>query len=394
MALLTKTVPEFRQHLFAVSGVSGGSVGAAIYDNALSPSGADAGIVDQIDAAFNHDHLSPILAAMLFPDLIQRFYPRPVAAWDRALGLELSFSDPRDSTPHVSLEDSFFKTQSGPFIVLNTTIVDNGRRLLLSPFTFLGDVIFHAPNAANDNADAMPQQDVRFSTAAGMSARFPLISPYAFFNGPPQQRQRRLVDGGYYDNSGAVTATEIKQDVEAYLENKAVNLAPQERLSQRVEVIPIAIVNRSSFRALDPTDRQAGDAKSARQKRIFPLSSIQALFSSRDARVSKALADFGVSCGTPENKDLCITLETEYRLSNPHPRTQNLPRSIPLGWTLSCQARTFISSQLNPDLDRRLPPLSCVPADRPDREMVVPEAVADSSFPSFAEIVTRIRQQL
>lgn len=382
LALLTQAVPEFRRHLFAVSGVSGGSVGAAIYENALNPAGTDDGIVEQIDASFDHDHLAPVLAAMLFPDLIQRFYPKPVAAWDRALGLELSFSDPRDQTAHVSLETSFFNDQSGPFVVLNTTIVENGRRLLLSPFTFLSDAMFHAPLAAN--AEAMPQQDVRFSTAAVMSARFPLISPYAFFAGSAQQRERRLVDGGYYDNSGAVTATEIKRQVEAYLK--------KQNLDNQVEVIPIAIVNRSSFRVLDQTDRGAAEVKKNPHNRIFPISSVQALFSSRDARVSKALSDFGVQCGTSAEQGLCITLETKYSLSDPHPGANNLPRNIPLGWTLSCQARSFISSQLNPDRNAPPPPLPCLPADRNSGVLEAARSPSDS-FPDFAKIVQTIRKQ-
>lgn len=381
LALLTKAVPEFRHHLFAVSGVSGGSVGAAIYENALNGAGSDDGIVDAIDANFNHDHLAPVLAAMLFPDLMQRFYPIPVAAWDRALGLELSFSDPRDQTAHVSLENSFFKAQSGPFIVLNTTIVENGRRLLLSPFTFLSDAMFHAPGATSE---AMPQQDLRFSTAAGMSARFPLISPYSFFEGSTQQRERRLVDGGYYDNSGAVTATEIKRDVEAYLATAG--------LKSKVEVIPIAIVNRSSFRLLDPTDRAANEIPQTHRNRIFSSTSVQALFSSRDARVLKALDDFGVQCGTSADKGLCITLETRYRLSDPHPGANNRFRSIPLGWTLSCQARSFITSQLNPDPSSPPPPLPCLPADRNSGELEAARNSSDS-FPDFAKIVQTIRKQ-
>jgi hypothetical protein len=381
LALLTKAVPEFRHHLFAVSGVSGGSVGAAIFENALNVAGTNDGIVDEIDANFNRDHLAPVLAAMLFPDLMQRFYPIPVAAWDRALGLELSFSDPRDQAAHVSLENSFFNAQSGPFIVLNTTIVENGRRLLLSPFTFLSDAIFHAPLA---KAEAMPQQDLRFSTAAGMSARFPLISPYSFFDGSTQQRENRLVDGGYYDNSGAVTATEIKRDVEAYLATAG--------LDGMVEVIPIAIVNRSSFRVLDQTDRTASEIQQTPRNRIFSSTPVQALFSSRDARVLKALHDFGVQCGTSADKGLCITLETRYRLTDPHPGANNLSRSIPLGWTLSCQARSFISSQLNPDPNSPSPPLPCLPADRNYGVLEAAKSPSDS-FPDFAQIVQTIRMQ-
>jgi len=217
-----------------------------------------------------------------------------------------------------------------------------------------------------------------------MSARFPLISPYSFFEGSTQQRERRLVDGGYYDNSGAVTATEIKRDVEAYLATAG--------LKSKVEVIPIAIVNRSSFRLLDPTDRAANEIPQTHRNRIFSSTSVQALFSSRDARVLKALDDFGVQCGTSADKGLCITLETRYRLSDPHPGANNRFRSIPLGWTLSCQARSFITSQLNPDPNFPPPPLPCLPADRNSGVLEAARNPSDS-FPDFAKIVQTIRKQ-
>ena len=383
LALLTEQVPEFRRHLLAVSGVSGGSVGAAIYENALYQVGTGPGIVDLIDSSFDHDHLSPVLAAMLLPDLIQRFYPMPVAAWDRALALELSFSDPRDQTPHVSLEHSFFASQSGPFVVFNTTIVTNGRRLLLSPFTFDSDAIFHSPLAAT-NGDLL-SQDIRFSTAAGMSARFPLISPYAFFDGSPQQRGRRLVDGGYYDNAGVVTAAEIKNNVLSFLDEKA--------LLDKVEVMPIAIVNKSSFRHLEQMDRDASAPSRSLDGPIFPFSSIQALFSARDARVAKALSDFGVSCGNGAESGLCITLETKFRLIDEHQLLNALPRNIPLGWTLSCQARTFISSQLNPDPGSPAQPPPCLSFNRGSGLLEVADSSLES-FPSFAHIVQSIRDQV
>jgi hypothetical protein len=58
--------------------------------------------------------------------------------------------------------------------------------------------------------DIDPQLDVRMSTAATLSARFPVVSPEGVI--APRVRVDsepsvfRLVDGGYYDNSGLATA--------------------------------------------------------------------------------------------------------------------------------------------------------------------------------------------
>jgi hypothetical protein len=397
MALLSREVPDFPRHLFAISGVSGGSVGAALYANALDPAGNNSTIVERIDAMFEPDHLAPVLAAMLFPDTTQRFYPWPVPAWDRALGLELSFSDGGGAAEPVSLESSFYTAQRGPFLVLNTTEVASGRRFLLSPFRFDNDATFHEP--LRPESETVPSQDVRFSTAAVMSARFPLITPYAFFNGTTAQRERRSVDGGYYDNSGAVTAEEILAAMNRELKARG--------LDGQAEVIPIAIANRSSFQQVNDSDRQVSTLEVSAQKPLLTISALEALFATREARVSKTLSDFGVGCGNPEDQGLCITLHPKYRIANV-PRSAQKVRSIPLGWTLSCQARAFISSQLDPDPLRSArssaggaeasrtsgaADLACLRRQHQPLQLEAAEK-SEGDLPSFATIVNRVRERV
>lgn len=397
MALLSRQVPEFPRHLFAISGVSGGSVGAALYANALDPAGNNDTIVERIDAMFEPDHLAPVLAAMLFPDTTQRFYPWPVPAWDRALGLELSFSDGGEAKQPVSLESSFHTTQQGPFLVLNTTDVTSGRRFLLSPFRFESDATFHEP--LRPESEPRPSQDVRFSTAAVMSARFPLISPYAFFNGTPAQRERRSVDGGYYDNSGAVTAEEIVAALNQELKARG--------LDGQAEVNPIAIVNRSSFLRVPASDSQPSTPEVSARKPLLKFSLLETLFTTREARLAKTLSDYGVRCGKAGDNGLCITLQPTYRIANVPRRAQTV-RSIPLGWTLSCQARAFISSQLDPDPSSSVrsssggaqasrhsgaADLACL---RRQNQPLQLEAARQTQgdFPSFATITQRVRQRV
>jgi len=380
LALLSQQVPAFPEHLFALSGVSGGSVGSTAYLNALNQATPGEGIVERIDESFDQDQLSTVLAAMLFQDATQRFYPWPVHAWDRALGLELSFSTGGSRKPApVSLEGSFYRDQKGPFLVLNTTEVESGRRLLLSPFHFDSDSTFHVPDA----------QDVRFSTAAVMSARFPLITPYAFFDGSPEQRQRRTVDGGYYDNSGAVTAEEIVRGL-----REVISKDPQ--LAGKAEVIPIAIVGISSFQPSPPYDDTPtpGPQASAGSKPLVSISAVDALFAARNARVSKALSDYGVRCGHRGDQGLCITLQTNYKLRRQADGAATV-RQIPLGWTLSCQARAFISSQLALTGPPGQGTLACLRRQdaSPQLEPAGPVA-GEGHTPTFAAIVERVRQQV
>ena len=93
--------PTFAQHIFAISGVSGGSVGAAgfaslvkssVSQSSATPCSFDVSIPGRmeqdVDAMLSNDLLSPLLSAALFPDLLQRFLPFPINAWDRARALE------------------------------------------------------------------------------------------------------------------------------------------------------------------------------------------------------------------------------------------------------------------------------------------------------------------
>ncbi|MEB3244311.1 MAG: hypothetical protein VKO44_11830 [Cyanobacteriota bacterium] len=392
LATLSQEVPDFPRHLFALSGVSGGSVGVALYANALDPSGDNRDIVRRVDRAFEVDHLSPVLAALMTGDATQRVYPFPVPAWDRSLGLELSFSDTpglldpsgAPARPPISLETPFYGSQLAgsaaaaprPFLVLNTTEVDTGRRFLLSPFRFLSDATFHAPWRPNGD------QEVRTSTAAVMSARFPLITPYAFFSGSTSQKERRSVDGGYYDNSGAVTGLEIVTEL-----NKAL---VRQGLAGKAKVVPIAIVNRSSFQRGGRTDLDAGPVASRPRppKPLIGFSALDALFSTREARVAKTLSDLGVRCGQPGRKDLCITLWPFYTVLNDQgvPLTKS-PFSLPLGWSLSCQSRAFISQQLRPS-----PQADPKPPCPSDRALKVQQTgIPPTGFPEFETIVSQVR---
>jgi hypothetical protein len=57
--------------------------------------------------------------------------------------------------------------------------------------------------------------DVALSTAAHNSARFPLISPPGAVRNRKHQVIDRIVDGGYIDNYGALTALELAQAIHA-----------------------------------------------------------------------------------------------------------------------------------------------------------------------------------
>ena len=113
---------------------------------------------------------------------------------------------------------------AAPALLLNTTEVDNGRRIVISPFALspLRDASASAEKWFYQTAEmdkTLPtgeheppvRKDVKLSDAASMSARFPWILPAATIrrNG----KIIRLVDGGYFDNSGVETALDLIEDL-------------------------------------------------------------------------------------------------------------------------------------------------------------------------------------
>ena len=108
-------------------------------------------------------------------------------------------------------------------------------------------------------------------------------------------------------------------------------------LERKAEVVPIAIVGISNVLPQPTTDHQAAVARAAATSR-WSFSAVDALFAAREARVAKALGDFGVHCGNRNKSNgLCIKLQTKFLISDQNSSDQN-PRDIPLGWSLSCQS--------------------------------------------------------
>lgn len=208
--------PNFAPHLFAISGVSGGSLGAAVFDALLAE--AKSGSFKFKEKAHNilsRDFLSPTLASMLYPDLVQRLLPFPIPHFDRGRALEMGWEKAwRDTMGNNRFANSFvdlWKPGSPewmPALFLNGTSVEKGNRIITSNLR-LTNVFLDAEDAADKLAQyGLPASKagchIPLSTAAHMSARFTFVSPAGRF-----PDGSHIVDGGYFENSAATTALEI-----------------------------------------------------------------------------------------------------------------------------------------------------------------------------------------
>ncbi len=221
---LQDEAPDFRAHLFGISGVSGGSLGAAVFVTLLAdgapalvpacPSGGKA-FECAGQAVLAQDFLAPAAASMLFPDLMQRFVPARVfpedraaaleRGWERAWGVARFAGDTWTRRTFTAL----WRGGAGhlPALLLNGTHVETGKRIITASVKIDGAAF---PDAYD--FFALVSGDVLPSTAAHNSARFPYVSPAGTLRADGANRGH-IVDGGYFENFGAVTAQELLHGV-------------------------------------------------------------------------------------------------------------------------------------------------------------------------------------
>lgn len=243
--------PNFAQHVFAVSSVSGGSLGASVFAGLARGLAANDDVkpcLDRLagagnfekraDRVLSRDLLAPVVWGALFPDFLQRFIPWPIPPFDRARALELAFEEAWSHGAGAGgnpLKASLFDLcgpdepacSSGPTpaLALNVTNIETGMQMVLSPldFTSIGPPWTASAKVFDFFATGVDPVDMPLSTAIGLSARFPWISPAGWYSftdpnerGQEQQaRKRRMsfVDGGYVDNSGVATASKLAQSL-------------------------------------------------------------------------------------------------------------------------------------------------------------------------------------
>jgi hypothetical protein len=202
----------FTDRLFAISGVSGGSLGAAVYvtlKRAGLDGGDSGGLLEPARGVLGQDFLSPVVAGMLFPDLVQRFFPIPVPAADRQRFLERSWELAFDGATRELFRGPFPDLYRGenairlPSLLLNTTVVETGQRGIVSNLQ-----VDDLPGVLDLLDPRYGLTGIRTSAAAGASARFTYVSPAGTVRVTDGGRLR-LVDGGYFESSGAASTADL-----------------------------------------------------------------------------------------------------------------------------------------------------------------------------------------
>jgi hypothetical protein len=355
LARMQDLCPSFAQHVFAISSVSGGSLGAAVFAGQISgdpkfeqPAPCKRGAAPpgdlerQARAILSGDFLAPVVWGGLFPDFLQRFIPYPFPELDRARTLELAFEKAWRYSGHSvnPMTESFFGLCSAnmrkciegatPTLALNVTNVETGLQMVLSPLDL-------RTVGANNGANVSPSRkiydffefvdpfDLQLSTAVGLSARFPYISPPGWYawddegtssstgkTAAAKSNRKRFtfVDGAYVDNSGVSTALNIAQHLDG--------LTPRPNVEFRIIMISALWAPLDRLWIDPPRDEARGElsppldaANSARQGRGFKTQFDAAL----ESKPGLSISEIGFYYGYLE---------------------------LPLGWQLSEMSRSYV----------------------------------------------------
>jgi hypothetical protein len=197
---------EFDNSVVAISGVSGGSVGAMFYLRCL-----EAGNADMSPAEWaRKSSLEAVAWGLTHPDLRRAVLPLPWAWWshaDRGWALEKALFNNAQFQRQNQLMASPGTHGAWPVLLLNSTESGTGDPMVFTNANFPtqgeGAVANHALRSFHLR---YPGRDVNLETAVRMSAAFPYVSPVARADQPPGAEH--LADGGYFDSSGVFSLGE------------------------------------------------------------------------------------------------------------------------------------------------------------------------------------------
>jgi hypothetical protein len=264
-------------------------------------------------------------------------------------GLDIMFKRDGDSTLAQSLSTVRRKAAERntwlPILLLNGTSVETGRRIVTSDVDTLAcggngqvpDRVFADSYDLHElfrptcqtAASVSSIKDIRLSTAATMSARFPFISPPGVIIGKDGKDGKsivdRVVDGGYYENFGATTAMELA------------NALRQPDFKLRAPIILLITNDPHTSKMECVTEDNFDYYPRSYSTPWFPTfsSPLDALLGTRNARATHAAVN------------LCKALKDRFGFVSVQPDPKSPDKDLSLSWWLSKRVQKALDEQID-----------------------------------------------
>ncbi len=325
---------RFDPALRMISGVSGGSVGTACYvDWLLNPTQAR-----RPAESAGESSLDEVSWGLAWPDFLRAVAPW-VFGWmiDRGVALQRAWSrncsvDPDGGEPRLLAPLSGWRQKVAegtiPAVVLNSTVVENGFRLLMGTSALGREQAGCARmDAAEVNRIVDRLMDVSVVTAARLSASFTWVTPGACAAAGPASNRPHLVDGGYYDNYGMATLVEWLDE--------ALSGAAAGGSGQVAKVLVLQIHSSPS----DPETVQNGEVRKGDRGRGWLFQMAAPVLALLNVRSSGQIAHNNIELGLLQQKwaGLGVTIESvDFTFPGTNP---------PLSWHLTEEQKQAIREE-------------------------------------------------
>ena len=190
----------------------------------------------------------------------------------------------------------------------------------------------------------VPFSRIRLSTAVGISARFPWVTPAATLDVHDAKlgdaKKIRVVDGGYADNSGVDTALDVIKSIETVISQLNASTNPEQsigELKSKYKKISLNLIILSAGDYPIRTSFFLGEY----------LEPIRALLTTRKARANVAISRASRELQTIEIEKLSKG-NSIFRVTADRARLVKISNDyyeLPLGWAISSKTRDIIGKQ-------------------------------------------------
>ena len=238
---------RFSDHIFCLSGTSGGGVGVAAFFSMLSDRRhlSSGSYAKSAKAFLQQDYFTFTVARMLGPDYLN-YITHFSSTGDRGRALEegLEWSSQQMDTanymvPFYAPLSAFRALDRGgrlamPLLFINTTRMQDGNPGVVTNLRL-------DSGRFNKRVDVLSlldtDKDVSLASGAILGARFPYLSPAGNI------ANNYFVDGGYFDNSGAGVVQETMQGIVDIVRKDSLNHGTMYRQLRRLRFRVLHIVN-------------------------------------------------------------------------------------------------------------------------------------------------------
>lgn len=319
---------KFDRHLFAISSVSGGSMGSVVYSAGRTRFHSDS-LASPLSSFFSTDFLAPLTNRLVACGPILWMSPKFFPFFDRATTFEKVINRALSEKIQIQQSPSFqdWRPVSGefsPLLLLNSVEVETGKRAVLSNYPMSISPNFGVVSLN----DLLENRALDLAGAIHISARFPVFSPAGAVS-DKYCKTHHFVDGGYYDNVGYETANDLISEI-----NKS-------RFANFFRPVVVALVNsyENAESIVESSQILPKEIQEVEYKPDFgqhflnePMSIVASVAHIRSANTERHWQDLLLKLELPKNKNQPASRFFRFDLKANQ-------ESIPLNWRISEQAR-------------------------------------------------------